>query len=127
MGMEPPPADIELELVESAADNESVAAAPVPATDALRFSGELWHWRGPAPYHFITVPKAPAAAIQAVSADVTYGWGMIPVRVRIGGSVWDTALWPKDGGYVVPIKDAFRKAEQLALGDVAEVELSVRR
>jgi hypothetical protein len=62
-----------------------------------------------------------------VAADVTYGWGMIPVSVRIGASAWETALWPKDGGYVVPIKDQFRKAEDITLGDTVAVRLVVRR
>src|SRR5919107_4154466 len=120
MGIDPP-ADLELELVESTSDAEPAAAAPQPVADGeLAFSGELWHWRGPAPYHFITVPKAPADAIHAVAADVTYGWGMIPVRVRIGRSVWETSLWPKDGGYVVPIKDRIRNAEGLVIGEVVE-------
>src|SRR5207253_9418973 len=81
-----------------------------PELDRLdfTFAGELWYWRGPAPYHFITVPPEAARAIHAVAADVTYGWGMIPVSVRIGKSSWETALWPKDGGYVLPIKDVFR-------------------
>jgi len=35
---------------------------------------------------------------------VTYGWGMIPVEVRIGGTHWPTSLWPKDGGYVGPLR-----------------------
>ena len=28
---------------------------------------------------------------------MTYGWGMIPVSVRIGDTEWTTSLWPKDG------------------------------
>jgi uncharacterized protein DUF1905 len=124
-----PPDDIEIELVEST-DGIDVprAHARRASGDALElaFSGELWHWRGPAPYHFISVPPDAARAIHAVAAEVTYGWGMIPVRVRIGSSDWQTALWPKDGGYVLPIKDAFRAAEKLALGDVVGVRLVVR-
>ena len=27
----------------------------------LEFSGEIWHWRGPSPYHFVTVPDEDAA------------------------------------------------------------------
>jgi hypothetical protein len=91
----------------------------------LEFSGEIWYWRGPAPYHFISVPADASAAVHAVASEVTYGWGMIPVQVRLGSSVWDTALWPKDGLYVVPIKDAVRRAEGLATGDIAAVELVV--
>ena len=92
----------------------------------LSFAGELWYWRGPAPYHFITVPPDAARAIHGVAAGVTYGWGMIPAEVRIGKSTWATALWPKDGGYVVPIKDAYRKGEGLTLGVSVAVELVIR-
>jgi hypothetical protein len=36
-----------------------------------------------------------------------------------------TSLWPKDGRYVVPLKDKLRQAEGLALGDVVELRLSI--
>jgi hypothetical protein len=92
----------------------------------MEFSGELWYWRGPSPYHFVTVPEEACIGLRAVSPAVSYGWGMIPVRVRIGGSVWETSLFPKDGGYVVPIKDIIRHAEGLADGDMATLELAIR-
>jgi hypothetical protein len=41
--------------------------------------------------------------------------------------VWETALFPKDGRYVVPVKDAVRKAEGLVLGDTVAVQLVIRR
>jgi hypothetical protein len=91
----------------------------------FEFTGEIWHWRGPAPFHFVTVPEEQAADIQALASDVTYGWGMIPVQVRLGGTAWKTSLFPKDGGYVLPLKDAVRRAESVELGDTIEVELTV--
>ena len=91
----------------------------------LEFSGELWFWRGPSPYHFVTVPDEESAELQAASALVTYGWGMIPVAARIGGTGWTTSLFPKDGGYVVPVKDLVRNAEGLEVGDVVTVRLVV--
>ncbi len=93
----------------------------------LAFSGELWYWRGPSPYHFITVPDELCIGLRAMSAEVSYGWGMIPVKVRIGASVWDTSLFPKDGRYLVPIKDVIREAEGLADGDTVATQLDVRR
>jgi Domain of unknown function (DUF1905) len=93
----------------------------------LVFSGELWYWRGPAPFYFITVPGDESLVLRAVAADVTYGWGMIPVRVRIGRTDWATSLFPKDGRYVVPIKDAVRTAERLAEGDTVMVQLVIRQ
>jgi hypothetical protein len=92
----------------------------------MTFEGEIWYWRGPSPYHFVWVPEDVSAGIHAIAASVTYGWGMIPVRGRIGRTAFETALFPKDGRYVVPIKDAVRKAEGLADGDTVAVELTIR-
>ena len=91
----------------------------------LEFTGEMWFWRGPAPWHFVTVPDEECAALEAASAAVSYGWGMIPVEARIGATGWKTALWPKDGRYVVPVKAWVRRAEGLELGDPVTVRLTV--
>ena len=89
----------------------------------LTFSGELWYWRGPAPWYFVTVPEAESRDLRAVSAAVSYGWGMIPVTARIGATGWETSLFPKDGLYVVPVKAAVRRAEGLDEGDAVTVRL----
>ena len=125
-----PPDDIEIELVETTDDraiNRSIGQRVAGDALDLSFDGELWYWRGPSPYHFVTVPPDAARAIHSIAAEITYGWGMIPAEVEIGGSKWSTALWPKDGGYVVPIKDRYREAERLVLGDSVSVRIIVRR
>ena len=91
----------------------------------LQFSGEIWHWRGPSPFHFVTVPDGPSEAIQEVAGQVSYGWGCIPVRARIEDTEWTTSLFPKDGGYVVPVKASVRRAEELEIGDTVGVRLSI--
>lgn len=91
----------------------------------VTFEAPIWEWRGPAPYHFVTVPEAQSELIAAASELVTYGWGMVPVTARIGGTEWTTSLWPKDGGYVVPLRDNVRKPEGLAIGDTITVTLSI--
>ena len=91
----------------------------------LEFSAEVWFWRGPAPWYFVTVPAEECADLEATSAFVSYGWGMIPVTAQIGDTGWTTSLFPKDGRYVVPLKAAVRKAEGLELGDTVAVRLVV--
>ncbi|MDR6692059.1 hypothetical protein J2X55_002997 [Microbacterium sp. 1154] len=91
----------------------------------LRFTGTIWYWRGPAPFHFVTVPAAEAAMVAEVAAVVTYGWGMIPASVTIGRTTVTTSLWPKDGGYVVPVKKALQDAEALGVDDEVEVTLDI--
>lgn len=96
--------------------------------DTLRiaFRGEIWYWRGPAPFLFVTVPDDGSAAIHAIAPVVTYGWGVIPVTVRLGGTVWPTSLFPKDGRYLVPIKVAVQRAEHVAVGDEVDLEVVIR-
>ena len=91
----------------------------------LEFSGEIWFWKGPAPWYFVTVPDELCLDLKAISGEVTYGWGMIPVCARIGNSEWKTSLWPKDGRYIVPIKTHVRKAESLEEGQEVTVWLDV--
>jgi hypothetical protein len=91
----------------------------------LEFSGEIIYWRGPAPFHFVAVPEEQSAAIQAVASSVTYGWGAIPVKARVGRTDSRTSLFPKRELYLVPIKNAVRKAEGLELGDHVTVRLEL--
>lgn len=99
-------------------------AAYPPVVD-LAFGGEIFSWRGPAPYLFVAVPPEECAAIGEVAQGVTYGWGMIPVSVRAGVTTWTTSLWPRDGGYVVPIKVAVQRAEGVGEGDHLDLVLTV--
>jgi len=92
----------------------------------IEFNGEIWYWNGPAPWYFVAVPVEQSHDLKEISGFVTYGWGMIPVHVRIGKTEWTTSLFPKDGRYIVPIKASVRKAEKLEEGDKVTIRLVVR-
>lgn len=92
----------------------------------LAFTGTVIEWRGPAPYYFVPVPGDESADIRDVAAMATYGWGVIPVQARIGGTVFETSLFPKDGGYLLPLKDAVRKPRGITTGDRVTVEMTIR-
>lgn len=77
------------------------------------------------PWHFITVAEEECAQLQAASASVSYGWGMIPVTAQIGESGWKTSLLPQDRRYIVPVEAWVRKAEGLEAGDLVTVRLAV--
>lgn len=89
------------------------------------FTAELFEWRGPAPFFWIALPEDACDYVRAEARHATYGWGAIPVRVRIGRTEWETSLLPRDGGYVLPVKAHVRAAEAMAEGRSAAVELSV--
>ena len=92
----------------------------------LVFIGVIFYWRGPAPFYFVAVPEEHSDNIKVISNLVTYGWGVIPVHARIGDTVWQTSLFPKDGLYLVPLKNTVRQAEHLAEGDEVAIRLEIR-
>ncbi|MGG5172224.1 DUF1905 domain-containing protein [Pseudarthrobacter sp. J1738] len=99
------------------------------ATDApaVSVSGTVFYWRGPAPFHFVRVPDDNVAFIKGLAAMFSYGWGMIPVTARLGSTSFTTSLFPKAGGYLVPLKDAVRSAENVDLDDQVTIIVELRR
>ncbi len=91
----------------------------------LAFEAVVWHWRGPSPYHFVSVPPGDADQLRDVAAGVTYGWGMIPVTARVGDTTWTTSLFPKDGTYAVPLRDVVRRDELIEVGEEISIRLTV--
>ena len=92
----------------------------------IEFKGKIFQWRGPAPYLFVAVPDKDSANIKSVSKLLTYGWGVIPVTVKVGKTEWTTSLFPKDGRYLVPVKMIVQKAEKLKEGDEVKLTLELR-
>ncbi|MDP4586286.1 MAG: DUF1905 domain-containing protein [Microbacteriaceae bacterium] len=85
----------------------------------------MFEWRGPSPFFFVRVPGEVAVRIGEVASMVTYGWGVIPATLTIGKTTVTTSLFPKDGGYLVPIKNAVRIPERLSTGDVVSIVLEI--
>ena len=92
----------------------------------FQFTNPMWHWRGPSPFYFVTVPADISADIKELSRDLTYGWGMIPVHAQIGATMFTTSLFEKDGGYVLPIKKVVRLAENLHEDAFVDVSMDFR-
>ena len=84
----------------------------------LEFEAQVIYWRGPSPFFYAPLPPREAAEVQSVARAVTYGWGSIPVRAAVnGGPEFKTSLFPKDGTYLLPLKDAVRRQASITAGD----------
>jgi hypothetical protein len=92
----------------------------------IEFEGEIFYWHGPAPFLFVAVPEEQSGALKAISSQVTYGWGVIPVQAQIGKTEWKTSLFPKAGRYLVPIRVSVQKSEHLGVGDTVTIRLEIR-
>jgi hypothetical protein len=87
------------------------------------FTGEIIEWRGPAPYLFVAMTPEDSQDVKEEARGLIY-WGQVPVHVTIGVTEFTTALFPKDGRYLVPVKVAVQRAE--GIGEGATVEVVVR-
>ena len=89
------------------------------------FSAELFEWRGPAPFFWLSLPPDACEYVRAEARQASYGWGAIPVTARIGATQWETSLLPRAGGYALPVKKDVREREQFGDGDTVTVSMSI--
>lgn len=89
------------------------------------FDGPVIYWRGPAPFYFVALSEEVVDDLAPVARELTYGWGCIPVEVSIGDTDFTTSLFPKDGGFLLPVKVSIRRAEAIEEGDVVTVRMAV--
>lgn len=85
-----------------------------------RFAAEVIEWRGPAPFYYARMPGDDAEDLKDAARGLEY-WGQVAVTVSIGATTFETAVFPKDGTYLVPLRLAVRRAERIDLGDVVDV------
>lgn len=93
----------------------------------LEFSAIAIEWRGPAPFLFAPVPPDESELIQSSARELSYGWGVIPVEATIGATSFTTSLFPRGGGYLLPLKAAVQRAEGVGVGDEVAVRMRLGR
>jgi hypothetical protein len=93
------------------------------------FDAELWLWdaRRTDSWTFASLPVEASEDIGELAAGPRRGFGSVRVRVTVGGSTWTTSIFPDSarGAYVLPIKRAVRRAENLDVGDIATVTIEL--
>lgn len=92
----------------------------------IRFDGSVIEWRGPAPYFFVTIPDEQVGEIRWAAREASYGWGCVPVEAELRGERFGTSLIPRDGGYLMPLKNAVRFPAGLVTGDRVSVRMQVK-
>ena len=85
----------------------------------------MFEWRGPSPFYFVALSPEVSAEVKELAPAVTFGYGMIPGVATIGRSDFTTALFPKDGVYLLPLRKAVRKAEEIVTGKILSGSLIV--
>ena len=94
------------------------------------FESRLFAWdpERPDSWVFATLPQELSDDIDETARLTAQprGFGSVRVEVTVGGSTWSTSLFPSktEGAFVLPVKKAVRRAEQLEVGQ--PVAFSIR-
>jgi Domain of unknown function (DUF1905) len=96
--------------------------------ERFEFQAVLWIWKGDAPaaWHFITLPSDIGTQVKFF-AGKGRGFGSVVVKAVIGETSWKTSLFPdtKTGSYLLPVKAAVRKSENILAGDNVRVRIDI--
>ncbi|MES2046162.1 MAG: DUF1905 domain-containing protein [Pseudomonadota bacterium] len=101
-----------------------MSADPAPLAD-IAFSGAVIEWRGPAPHYFVAVPADLVGEVAYAARLASYGWGCVPVSASANGFDFTTSLFPKDGGYMLPLKVAVRKHANVVAGEAVAIRMRI--
>lgn len=88
------------------------------------FTAVIYEWTSRRNWFFVDVPAEPSADISD-RPRMPRGFDSVRVTATVGGTTWDTSIFPGGGTYALPLKRAVLKAEQIGEGDEIEVSLIV--
>jgi hypothetical protein len=91
--------------------------------ESWTFDAELWASESVASWAFVTLPPQVGDDVRLLSGPPT-GFGSVRVEVTLGAATWRTSVFPdKARGYVLPVKSAVRRREELEPGDRVRLAL----
>lgn len=95
----------------------------------FNLKGEVWLWGydDNAPWHFVSIPQKETMQIKKDFGALSRGWRSLPVSVTIGKSIWQTSIFldSRTDSYLVPLKAAIRKKEDVYKGDNIKFSIKI--
>ncbi len=95
----------------------------------ISFEGTLFAWQDVRPdsWALVALPPELSREVDDSLTAPPRGFGSVRVEVTVGGSTWRTSLFPSKelDSYVLPVKKAVRRAEQLDMDDSATFTIRV--
>ena len=102
-------------------------------SESWTFTAPLWRWAAkqesadPGSWSFVTLPHEVADDLRDSLVEPPRGFGSVRVTVEVGASRWGTSVFPdkESGSFVLPVKQAVRRAAGIEEGDPVTVTLSL--
>jgi hypothetical protein len=95
---------------------------------SYRLRSKVLLYPGMSGWHFLIVPKKQSEEIKKNFGGSTRGWGSLPITATVGKTSWDSSIFPdrRAGAYLLPLKAAVRKKEDVFSGDEITFSLEIR-
>ncbi|MFC5179181.1 DUF1905 domain-containing protein [Nocardioides taihuensis] len=92
----------------------------------MEFTSPLWEHHGEGAWVFVTVPADVSEEVRLLAGEPR-GFGSVRVEVEVGATTWRTSVFPDaaSGCFVLPVKKAVRRAEDVEVGEPVTVRLRV--
>jgi hypothetical protein len=88
--------------------------------------GKVWRYPGPAGWFFVNTGLKVAEEIRFFEDIRKVGLGYIKVTAQVGGTRWDTTLFPtKEKDFLLAIKAKVRKSEGIEEGQVLKASITL--
>jgi hypothetical protein len=89
---------------------------------------KVWEYPGMAGWHFVSLSKKLSKEIKQVFSGLSHGFGSLPVIITVGKTTWKTSIFPdnKAGAYLLPLKAAVRKKENITKGKNILISLEIK-
>ena len=73
----------------------------------------------------VSLPKEISVEIRENFKSLEEGWGRMKITAKVGNSEWQTAIWfdTKQDTYLLPLKAAIRKKENIVLDKDADITI----
>lgn len=92
-----------------------------------KFSAKVKVYPGATAWYFATLPKSVAREIDFEHGHHKAGFGSLRVSVTIGQTKWQTSIFTdtKSNSYMLPLKTEVRKAENIDVDSIVQIELEI--
>lgn len=90
---------------------------------AYKFDAKTWTSGGSGSWYFVSLPLDISKEIRDNLKSEEEGWGRLKATAKIGATEWKTAVWfdTKWKTYLLPLKTAVRKTEQITEGQMITI------
>ncbi|MWC00289.1 DUF1905 domain-containing protein [Agromyces seonyuensis] len=93
-------------------------------TRAFAFEADLYEWSARRGWYMVDLPEDVSDAITAIPLPPK-GFGSVKVRASVGGTTWDTSIFPGSDRYILVIGKAVRTAEGIEPGDRVSASVEI--